>query len=166
MSEWLNAQNITLALVVLVLLERALQWLAPRTQTQLDDKLLELVGLARTAVTGARSFIRANAGSFWAIVEELKEAGAIKPESRLDLFLGRLEEEYQKATGESFTPEERKLAALEASAISKADKATRPRGEINVGPNETTIGVRLGKALAHLKLARGEKPKVGLSVKF
>jgi hypothetical protein len=111
MSEWLNAQNITLALVVLVLLERALQWLAPRTQTQLDDKLLELVGLARTAVTGARSFIRANAGSFWAIVEELKEAGAIKPESRLDLFLGRLEEEYQKATGESFTPEERKLAA-------------------------------------------------------
>jgi hypothetical protein len=166
LPEWVNASTFTALGMAVVLVRMILEWLAPRTKTTLDDRALEAVKAAQQTASTAKAFIEDNAGSVWGIVEQMKESGLIKPDGRLGKFLDEIEKAYQEATGQSLTPEERLEAAKEAVAISKADKAVRPNGEIRVGPNETTIGVRLGKALAHLRLARGEKPKVGLSVKF
>lgn len=118
MPDWMTTDNVTLALVVLMVLERILRAVAPRTETKIDDRIL-------AGFDDARDWAEDMAPHLWAIVEALAAQGAIPKAQKAALFGMQLKETYHKATGKLLPDGAVAQAETVAAGLSASDKLTR-----------------------------------------
>jgi hypothetical protein len=118
MPDWMTTDNLTLALVVLMTLERIIRALAPKTATTLDDKFIG-------GLDDARGWAADMAPHLWAVVETLAMSGAIPKAQKTALFALKIREAYQKATGKLLSDGAVITAETVAAGLSAADKLDR-----------------------------------------
>lgn len=124
MTEYLTADNLTLAVVLLLAMERIIRRLAPMTTTTRDDELV--AGIDR-----ARAWVREYAPLIVGIVEDLAATGKIPAAAKAAEYLSRLEAEWSKANpGQPLPPP----VASEARLIAAGIAATLPHSGQQADP--------------------------------
>lgn len=121
MPEWMTTDNVTLALVVLMVLERIVRAIAPKTETKIDDRII-------ASLDDARDWAEDMAPHLWAIVETMAAQGAIPKARKAALFGMQMKEAYHKATGKMLPEGAIATAETVAAGISAADKLGRLTG--------------------------------------
>lgn len=114
MPDWLNGDNLTTVLVVLLALWEVLKAVAPRTTTKIDDSIVDGVEWAKGSAPHA-----------WAIAEVLAAQGSIPKVQKAAAFALKLREAYLDATGKVLPEKAMKEAEMVAAGLSAADKLTR-----------------------------------------
>jgi hypothetical protein len=117
--EYLTAENLTLALVVVLALEKILARIAPKTSNTVDDDVL-------AKIQAGKNWVRTYAPLISGIVEDLAGTGNFPKVAKGAEFMRRLEAEWNRANPGTPLPEP---ARAEANLIGAAAAAIFPHAE-------------------------------------
>jgi hypothetical protein len=116
MSQYLTTENLIFLGMILLLLERILEKIAPLTATKVDDAVLDVIKEQKT-------WIRSYAPLISGIVEDLAKSGMFPKVAKADEYWRKLEAEWARVhPGVPMPPEIR----AEADLIGKGAAAAYP----------------------------------------
>lgn len=126
--EYLTKENLTLALMVLMIAweiaKQILRWVAPRTETKIDDNVLAAMTSAQANWDKVQEnqWIREYGPGFWAQVEALSLNTGLKGFAKLCYFLTMAHKAYAEAHQKALSLQGVKSLELLASSMSATAK--------------------------------------------
>jgi len=120
--------GILIALAVWELFKQLLRFYAPKTETKIDDKLVELINKFEGSLhtVTENEFIKKNSSRIWLSIETFSRSKiggavpALRGAQKLAIALVALHEAYTAATGKELSQEAIELFEKEMEKLSKA----------------------------------------------
>jgi hypothetical protein len=118
------SNNLDTVLLVILLAAKLLEYIAPKTETEVDDKIVSAVNWGLKHARGA-----------FEIVEDLKAVGILK-NAKTDAFREELQKQYRKVYGKELPGEALAAAENVAAGLAAEDhNIKRLAGSVAIAPD-------------------------------